>query len=52
MEWGKKWLVDFSAGKTQLVSSDQSNNNVSFDVKMDGFPLEEKSYFKMLGLIF
>ena len=52
MEWGKKWLVDFNAGKTQLVSSDQSNNNVSFDVKMDGFLLEEKSYFKMLGLIF
>ena len=22
--WGKKWLVDFSAGKTQLVSFDRS----------------------------
>ena len=27
----KKWLVDFSAGKTQLVSFDQSNNNFSID---------------------
>ena len=27
VDWGKKWLVDFNAGKTQLVSFDQSNNN-------------------------
>ena len=49
---GKKWLVDFSAGKTQLVSFDRSNNNASTDVKMDGSVLEEKSSFKMLGLTF
>ena len=36
LDWGKKWLVDFSAGKTQLVSFEQSNNTVSIDVKMDG----------------
>ena len=24
--WGRKWLVDFNAGKTQLVSFDRSNN--------------------------
>ena len=23
VDWGKKWLVDFKAGKTQLVSFDQ-----------------------------
>ena len=50
VDWGKKWLIDFSAGKTQLVSFDQSNNNGSNDVKMDGSVLEEKSSFKMLGL--
>ena len=50
--WGKKWHVDFNAGKTQLVSFDQSNNNGSIDVKMDGSVIEEKSYFKMLGLTF
>ena len=41
---GKKWLVDFNAGKTQLVSFDRSNNNGSIDVKMDGSVLEEKSF--------
>ena len=52
VDWGKKWLVDFNAGKTQLVLFDQSNNNGSIDVKMDGSVLEEKSFFKMLGLTF
>ena len=23
MDWGKKWLIDFNAGKTQLVSFDR-----------------------------
>ena len=52
VDWGKKWLVDFNAGKTQLVSFDRSNNNGSTDVKMNGSVLEEKSSFKMLGLTF
>ena len=52
MDWGRKWLVDFNAGKTQLVLFDRSNNNGSIDVKMDGSVLEEKSSFKMLGLTF
>ena len=51
MDWGKKWLVDFNAGKTQLVSFDRSNNNGSIDVKMDGSVLEKKSSFKVLWLI-
>ena len=42
MDWGKKWLVDFNAGKTQLVSVDRSNHNGSIDVKMGGSILEEK----------
>ena len=42
VDWGKKWLVDFNAGKTQLVSFDQSNSTGSIDVKMDGSCLEEK----------
>ena len=52
MESGKKCLVDFNAGKTPLVSFDQSNNNGSIDVKMGGSILEEKSSFEMLGLTF
>ena len=52
VDWGKKWLIDFNAGKTQLVSFDRSNNNGSINVKMDWSFLEEKSSFKMLGLTF
>ena len=52
VDWGKKWLVDFNSGKTQLVSFDRSNNNGSIDVKMGGSVLEEKPSFKMLGLTF
>ena len=33
--WGSKWLVDFNAGKTQLVLFDQSNNTGAIDMKMD-----------------
>ena len=28
VEWGKTWLVDFNAGKTQLVSRDRSKTLV------------------------
>ena len=52
VHWGKKWVVDFNAGKTELVSFDRSDNNGSIDVKMDGSVLEEKSSFKMLELTF
>ena len=50
VDWGRKWLVDFNAGKTQLVSFDLSKNTGAIDVKMDGSVLEEKTSFKMLGL--
>ena len=46
MDWGKKWLVDFNAGKTQLVSFNRSNNNGSIDVKMDGSVLEKNHLFR------
>ena len=49
---GRKWLVDFNAGKTQLVSFDRSNNTGTVDVKMDGTVLGETSSFKMLRLTF
>ena len=39
VDWGRKWLVDFNAGKTLLVL-------------LDGSFLEQKSSFKMLGLTF
>ena len=43
VDWGKKWLVHINAGKTQMVSLDQSNNTAATDVKMDESVLEDKS---------
>ena len=37
VDWGRKWLVDFNAGKTQLVSFDWSSSTCAIDVKMDSF---------------
>ena len=45
MDWGRKWLVDFNAGKTQLVLHEQSNNNGAIDVEIDRSVLEEKIKF-------
>ena len=52
MDWGRKWLVDYHAGKTQLVSFHWSNNIGAIDMNMDGSVLEEKLSFKILGLNF
>ena len=52
VDWGRKWLVDFNAGKTQVALSDRSKNNGAIDVKMDGSVLQEKTHFKMRGLTF
>ena len=41
VDWGRKWLVGFNAGKTQLVSFNRSNNTGAIDVKVDGSVLEE-----------
>ena len=46
------WLVDFNAGKSQLVSFNWSYNTGAIDVKMDGSVPEKKSCLKMLGLSF
>ena len=40
-DWGRTWLADFNAGKTQLVSFDQSNNTSAIYVKMDGLFLRK-----------
>ena len=52
VNWGRQWLVDSNAGKTQLNSFDHSNNSVAINVKIDGSALEKKSSFKMMGLCF
>ena len=42
VDWGRKWLIDFDAGKTQLVSFNRSNSTGAIDVKEDGSGLQEK----------
>ena len=49
VDLGKKWLVDFNFGKTQLVSFDQSNNNGSNDVKIDGSVFEKNHLLRCWG---
>ena len=50
MDWGRKWLLDSNAEKTQLVLFDWSNNIDAIDAKMDGSVLEKDSSFKKLRL--
>ena len=52
VDWGRKWLVDFNAEKTQLVWFDRSNNTSAIYVKIDRSVCEEKLSFMMLGLTF
>ena len=52
MDFGRKWLVGFNAGKSQLVLFEQCNDTGAVDVKMDGPVLEEKSSLKMPRLSF
>ena len=47
VDWERKWLFDFNAGKTQLVSFEK--NNGAIDVKMDGSVLEEKHFLRCWG---
>ena len=49
MDLGRKWLVDFSAGKTQLVWFDWSNNTGAINVKMDGSVFGEKHLLRCWG---
>ena len=49
MDWGRKWLVNFKAGKTELFSFDRSNSNGAIDVKIDGSALEGLTFYSKLG---
>ena len=52
MDWGRKWLVDFKAGKTRIVLFGRSDNRGAIDVKMDGSILDGKSSLNMMVLYF
>ena len=42
-DWGRKWLIEFHAGKTQIILFGWSSNSGAIEVKIDGSILEEKS---------
>ena len=52
VDWSRKWLVDFNAGKNQIVLFGRYNNTGAIDVKMNGSVIEERSSFRMLDLSF
>ena len=47
--WGRKWFVDFSAGKTQQVLFDQSKNTGAIDVKLDWSDLRKNHLLRCSG---
>ena len=49
IDWGRKCLVLFNSGKSQLDSFDQFNNCGAIDVITSGCALEVTSSFKILG---
>ena len=48
-DWGKNWIIDVNAGKTQLVLFDWPNNTGAINVKMDGSVLEENHLLRCNG---
>ena len=44
-------MLNFNAGKTQLILFDRFNSTGAIDVKMDESVLEGKSSYKMLGCL-
>ena len=44
-DMGRNWLVDFNAGKIQLILFNRSNNTGAIDVKIDRSVHEEKTIF-------
>ena len=62
MYWGRERVLNFKAGKTQILSIDCSNNYADTDVKMDQYVRDKKllfeiqifsgTFFKIPGLSF
>ena len=51
VNWGRKWLVDFNAEKTQLVLFDPSNNNGAIDEKIGGSFLRKNHFLRCWGWV-
>ena len=46
VDWERKWLVDFSAAKTQLVLFDWCKNTGAIDVKLKGLFLRKNNLLR------
>ena len=42
VDWGRIWLVDFNARRTQPISFDWSNKSGDINMEMDGSVLKDK----------
>ena len=51
MCWGRKWVVDFDARKTQVASFDLSNTTGAIDVKILGLFLRKIRLLKWYGCL-
>ena len=49
VDWDRKWLDDFNAGKIQMVSFERINNTGATDVKINGSILGEKIILRCWG---
>ena len=49
VDWGKKWLFDFNAGKTQLVLFDRFNDTGAIDCKWMGLSLRKNHLLRCWG---
>ena len=49
LDWGRTWLIDFIAGKTQLVSFDWSDNTGAIDVEMMSLFLRKNHILRCWG---
>ena len=52
VEWGEKWLVNFNASKTRLLSISRHKTPFLPSVLMNGKELPESSSFRLLGITF
>ena len=52
VNWGRKWLVDFNTGKTQLISFELFNDTRCYWCENGWFCSGVKTIFNMLGLPF
>ena len=52
VDCGRKWLADLTAGKTQLVLLNRSNNSDAINVKMDESNIEKNHLSLLIWIVY